>query len=161
MKIVYRELEKADISKTLLFFADLAIEDVEVSFTEVVSDDEIDRWLKDDDIYIYGAFYEEKLIGVFRATRGQESRRHMALLTYAVDRNYRGNQIAKGVISYGMKRLKEEGIKLVRVYIFSDNRSSINTVLSCDFTLSGCIYQDHYSEKEQKYIDDLIFHKIL
>lgn len=161
MDIVYRTLEKEDIPKVITMFSELAKEAVEVSFSEILSEEEIVEWIEDENTYVYAAFEGELLLGMLRAKRGEGAQNHCALLTVAVKRSYRGKRIAKDIINYGLQQLKEAGVHLARAYIYSDNRASINTILSCDFTFSGCVYQHHYSEKEQKFIDDLIFHKIL
>ena len=60
-----------------------------------------------------------------------------------------------------MDRLKENGIKIARAYVYSDNTSSVSTLLKCGFTLSGCVHMHHLDERTNQYVDDLIFHKIL
>lgn len=161
MDIVYRTLEKEDIPKVVAMFHELAQESAEVSFAEILSEEEIAGWLDNENKFVYGAFEGERLLGILGATRGEGNENHCVELTAAVGRNDRGKNIGKAMINYAVEQLKLAGVKLARAYIYSDNRPSINTILSCDFTFSGCVYQHHYCEKQGKYVDDLIFHKIL
>ncbi|KXG74417.1 GNAT family N-acetyltransferase [Thermotalea metallivorans] len=161
MTMVYRELTVEDVPKAVLLFRGLAEEQAEVSFAEILSEDEIKKWIIDDNIFAYGAFQGENLLAVLRAVRGRDNRNHAVYLTAAVDKNYRGYKIAKEITLYSLERLKEKGVKIARTYVYSNNRASINTVLSCGFTFAGCVYQHHYDEETKSYIDDLIFHKIL
>ena len=161
MDINYRALEKEDIPKVITMFSELAEEAAQVSFTEILSEEEIVEWLENENTYVYAAFAGELLLGMLRGKREEGAQNHSAFLTAAVRRSYRGNNIGKELINYGVLQLKAEGVKLARAYIYSDNRASINTILSCDFTFSGCVYQHHYCEKQEKYVDDLIFHKII
>lgn len=161
MDMEFRSLLKKDLAAVIQLFNKLAEEHAEVSFSEVISEEEILNWMEDPDIFTYVALEDERLLGVLRAKRGEGSRNHSVFLTAAIDQNYRGNKIAKQLTLYALEQLKTEGIKIARAYIYSNNRSSINTILSCGFTFAGNVYQHHYDEKTQAFVDDLIFHKIL
>jgi RimJ/RimL family protein N-acetyltransferase len=161
MKIVYREMFLDDVPKVADLFQELALEKAEVSFAEILSVDEIKEWLIDKDEFVYVAFHEEELLAVFKAVRGKENKDHAAYLTAAVGKKHRGYGLARDITLYSIERLKEVGIGLVRTYVYSNNRASINTILSCGFTFAGSVYQHHFDEKSSAYIDDLIFHKII
>ncbi|MFT9495451.1 GNAT family N-acetyltransferase [Anaerosolibacter sp.] len=161
MEIVYREMFLEDLPRVVDLFRELALEKAEVSFAEILSEDEIKGWLTDEDVFVYVAVDENQLLAVFRAIRGKQNKRHAANLTAAVGKKHRGYRVAKELTLYSLERLKQAGIKLVRTYVYSDNRASINTVLSCGFTFAGSVYQHHYDEALDAYVDDLIFHKIL
>ncbi|MBB6218230.1 ribosomal protein S18 acetylase RimI-like enzyme [Anaerosolibacter carboniphilus] len=161
MEIVFREMFLNDVPKVVDLFQELAMEKAEVSFAEILSADEIKDWLTDEDVFVYVALREEELLAVFRGIRGKQNKNHAAYLTAAVGKKHRGYRLAKDITLYSLERLKEAGIKLVRTYVYSNNRPSINTVLSCGFTFAGSVYQHHYDEASGIYIDDLIFHKLL
>jgi ribosomal protein S18 acetylase RimI-like enzyme len=161
MEILYREMFLEDVPKVVDLFQELAMEKAEVSFAEVLSEDEIRKWLTDEDVFAYVGLGKNELLAVFRAVRGKQNKRHAAYLTAAVGKKHRGYSVAKEITLYSLKRLKEAGVQLVRTYVYSNNRASINTVLSCGFTFAGSVYQHHYDEAAKMYIDDLIFHKTL
>ena len=161
MEIVYRGFNKEDIEKTLEFFKELHNEGSLVSFSRVSKKEEIQEWIKDFNIYIYIAELDNKILGVFKGKRGKPGREHSCFLTAAISKKYRGKKIGQGLTNYAVDRLKENGIKIARAYVYSDNTSSVSTLLKCGFTLSGCVHMHHLDERTNQYVDDLIFHKIL
>lgn len=161
MGIVIRELEERDISKVISLFSNLSRERAEVSFVDIASINEVKEWLKNPNTYVFVAADGDIVYGVLRTRIGKGNRSHSCNLTVAVDYSFRGNSIAKELTEYGLKELKEKSVKIVRAYIYSNNKASINTILSCGFTFAGNVHMHHYDEETGEYIDDLIFHRIL
>lgn len=161
MSITFRELQEKDIPKVISMFSNLSKERAEVSFVDIASIDEIRNWLNNPNTYVYVAADGDVISAVLRAKRGKGNQSHSCNLTVAVDYNFRGNSIAKELTEYVLDLLKEEGIKIARAYIYSNNRASINTILSCGFVFAGNIHMHHYDERTGNYVDDLVFHKKL
>lgn len=161
MGIRFRELKEKDIPKVISLFSNLSKERSEVSFAEIASMEEIRDWIRNPDTFVYVAADGDVIPAVFRAKRGKGNKRHSCNLTVAVDYSFRGNSIAKELTEYAIKHLKEKEIKIARAYIYSNNKSSINTILSCGFSFAGNVHMHHYDDKSKTYIDDLIFHKVL
>jgi len=161
MGIRFRELEEKDIPKVISMFSKLSEERAEVSFVEIATKEEIRNWIKNPDTFVYVAADGDVISAVLRAKRAKGNKMHSCNLTVAVDYNFRGNSIAKDLTEFGLKHLKDEGIKIVRAYIYSNNKSSINTILDCGFSFAGNVHMHHYDEKADAYVDDLIFHKLL
>lgn len=161
MEVLFRELLLEDIPQVISFFKELKEENAGVSYTECEGPDEIREWIENPNIFVYAALQENSVVGVFKGRSDGGNKSHSAFLTCAVDGRYRGNNIAKEITLYGLEKLKENGIKIARAYVYSDNKPSINTVLSCGFQFSGNVYMHHYDEDKQQYVDDLIFHKLL
>ncbi len=157
----FRQFELIDIPEAMILFNALNREGAEVSFADVATKEEIKEWMADSNCHLYSAIFEGKLIAVFRARAGEGDKKHSALLTIAVDKEMRGRHVAKSFTLFCLEDIKKLGISLARAYVYSNNPSSINTLLSCGFTVSGCVYQHHYNEVAGAYIDDIIFHKIL
>lgn len=157
----FRSFSEEDMNEALSLFDALDREKAEVSFSEVRTKTEVLDWLKDEKCRLYSALYENKLIAVFRGKIGSGDKRHSALLTIAVDKSMRGRNVGKQFTLYCLEDLKKQGVSLARAYVYSNNPSSINTLLGCGFTISGCVYQHHYNPLTKSYIDDIIFHKIL
>jgi ribosomal protein S18 acetylase RimI-like enzyme len=161
MEVSFRDLIEEDIPQVLSFFQELKEENAGVSYTEYENGEEIKEWIDNPNIYVYAALYGEKVVGVFKGRSDGGNKKHSAFLTCAVDGRYRGKNIAKNLTFYGVEKLKENGIKIARAYVYSDNKPSINTILSCGFQFSGNVLMHHFDEQKQQYVDDLIFHKIL
>lgn len=161
MEVTFRDLLLEDIPQVISFFEELKEENAGVSYVECENSDEIKEWINNPNIYIYAALYGDRVVGVFKGRTDGGIKAHSAFLTCAVNGRYRGKNIAKDLTFYGLKRLKENGIKIARAYVYSDNKPSINTILSCGFQFAGNVYMHHYDEVKGLYVDDLIFHKIL
>ena len=162
MDIVYRKLESKDSQSILEFFNELKEENALVSFAEETDINTINSYLTNENMFLYVAEVNNDIAGVFRAKKGEEPwKKHSVVLTCAIKSKYRGKGIAKSLTDYSLDEIKKEGVKIARAYIYSDNPSSINTILKCGFTFSGAVHMHHYCENQKRYVDDLIFHKIL
>ncbi|MTI49487.1 GNAT family N-acetyltransferase [Sporosalibacterium faouarense] len=161
MIIKYRRLRKDDIDQLIAFFRDLNHEGAEVSFSEVEKKEEIESWLNDERMHVFVADYDGEVLGVLRGKQGKVGRDHSCFLTAATNKKYRGHKIAQNLTKYSLSELKEIGVKIARAYIYSNNAASVSTILKCGFTSSGCVHMHHYEEDVERYVDDLIFHKIL
>ena len=161
MDVIFREFHEADIPEAILLFNALDQEKAEVSFAEVSSEEELMEWIGDKNCRLYSGILDNRLIAVFRGRIGSGDKRHSVLLTIAVDKNMRGKHVAKQFTLHCLNDLKGFGVSLARAYVYSNNPSSINTLIACGFTVSGCVYQHHFNEVTGTYIDDIIFHKLL
>ncbi|KAB3534370.1 GNAT family N-acetyltransferase [Alkaliphilus pronyensis] len=161
MSIVFERMTSLDIPQVYELFKRLLQEGAEVSFAEIKDEKELHKWLKNPYYYMYVGKLQDKVVAVFRCIRGEAEKNHSGFLTIAVEPTQRGNHIAKEFTMYCLGELKGAGIKLARAYIYSDNKASINTILACGFTVSGCVFQHHYNKSKGKYVDDIIFHKLL
>jgi len=161
MDINLKVMGKKDVLKVYNFFQDLKKEGAQISFTDIDSTFDIEKMLNDKNVFIYIAYYGDEIAGVFRGLRGNKYKSHSAFLTAAVDQRLRGQKIAQKLTGFGLEDMKNKGIKIVRAYVYSDNQPSVSTLLKQGFTLSGCVHMHHYNDNIKRYVDDLIFHKIL
>lgn len=163
--IQFRDFEERDVQEVRNIFLRLREESAEVSFIDYTEEESIRKWLGDEKNLVYVALWEGSVVGVFKARRGErehtEDKTHAAFLSCATDMEFRGRSIAKDLTLYGIERLREKGVKIARAYIYSDNKASINTILSCGFQFAGSVHMHHFDERRGIYVDDLIFHKIL
>ncbi len=152
-----------DAPAMLKLFQELKEEGAQVGFTHIQDIEEIQQWIKDKNMILYLAVdaNKDKIAGVLRAKRGNSYQQHSAFVTAAVSKVYRGQKIAQVMTNYGTKDLAEKGVKIARTYVYSDNRASLNTLLSCGFTISGTVHMHHFSEETGQYVDDIIVHKVL
>lgn len=161
MDLILKTMEEDDTLKAYNFFMELKDEGAQITFADIDDVSEIEDMINDKNVFIYVAYHKDKIAGVFRGLRGRKYKNHSAFLTAAVDKRLRGKKIAQRLTSFGLEDMKNHGIKIVRAYVYSDNQSSVSTLLKQGFTLSGCVHMHHYNKKINRYVDDLIFHKIL
>lgn len=161
--IEYRVVNTKDISKIFQLFQELKAEQAQVGFTRINRIEDIQEWIEDDNTALYLAVDIEKeiVVGVLRGKRGNTYKHHSAFMTAAVAKDYRGKKIAKELTDYGLKELAQQGVKIARTYVYSNNKASLNTLLSCGFTISGTVHMHHFSEETGQWVDDVIVHKIL
>lgn len=162
MDIVYRPMHLSDLEKVWELVEVLKLEKAGVSLVDLSHKEELKKWLSDEHLFLYIAEDRENVLSILRAVRGSESgTRHAVLLTAATHPDYRNRGIAKELVLAGLEDMKQDGVSLARIYIYSDNLPSINTALRLGFTVSGSVYRHHYKEQTKEYVDDLIFHKLL
>lgn len=163
MHMEYRVAKQSDIQGIFTLFQELKEEDAQVGFTRIKEPVEIQLWLDDEHFYLYVATDPEEntIIGVLRGKRGVSNKAHSVFLTAAIAKGWRGKNIGKKLTQFGLAELKNKGLKIARTYVYSNNKASINTLLSCGFTISGTVYMHHFSDETQQYVDDIIVHKVL
>ncbi len=161
MDILFRTMKEEDTEQVLSLFSKLQLESAGVSFTEIIDKVEFEAKKNEKGCFFYVAVKDYQIISVFRGRQGEGNKSHSALLTIAVDPNYRGKHLAKNFTEYCLTDLKNYGVSIARAYVYSDNKPSINALLSAGFTISGCVHQHHKNEKTGDFVDDVIFHKVL
>lgn len=161
MEIVFREMKIEDHPQVLTLFKKLQEETSEVSFAEILNEDDLQEKVDEKGAHFYVAVEGEIIVAVFRGRQGIGNKSHSAFLTIAIDPSARRKGLAKNFTNYCLEDLKRKGVTVARAYIYSNNKPSINTILSAGFTFAGCVYQHHKIEATGEYVDDLIFHRIL
>lgn len=162
MDVVYRPMHLSDVDEVWKLLETLKLENSQVSLLEIPDKRDLQGWLENENLFLYIAECKDQVIALLRATRGAEQgKRHSAILSIATHPEYRNQGIARELTNTGLEDMKKDGIVIARVYIYSDNISSINTILRLGFTFGGSVLMHHYNDKTKQYVDDLIFHKIL
>lgn len=162
MTIEFRELRNEDIDEVYGLIELLKEEGSEVSFTDIQSKEEIGDWIDSDVNLTYVALEGSEVIAVVKGRRGnEESKRHSVFLTASTHPRVRGNGVAAMLTNYSLERMKEKGVVIARIYVYSNNKSSLAAVRKLGFTLGGSVLMHHYDSKAGEYVDDIIFHKIL
>lgn len=57
--------------------------------------------------------------------------------------------------------MKNEGITIARIYVYSNNKASLSAIRKLDFVHAGTVLRHHKDLETGEYVDDLIFHKLL
>ncbi|WP_350343441.1 GNAT family N-acetyltransferase [Proteinivorax tanatarense] len=161
MNFEFRVINQNHIEQLWDLSLELKEEKAGVHFVSIDSKEDIEKMLEDPDIYLFGAFEKEQLIGAFSARRGKGNKRHSCHIAAAFTKACRGKGISQKLMDYALGHLKQEGIWMIRAYVYSYNKASVASLLSCGFTCSGTVHKLQWNEKEGRYIDDLIFHKDL
>lgn len=162
MDMIYRPMHLSDVESVWQLIEVLKAENGQVSLVEIPDKDELVSWLSNENLLLYIAETESQTVGLLKAARGNEpGKRHAAFLSIAVHPQFRNQGVARELTNTGLEDMKKDGVTIARAYIYSDNLSSINTILRLNFTFAGSVLRHHYDEKSQQYVDDLIFHKIL
>ncbi|WP_353893066.1 GNAT family N-acetyltransferase [Proteinivorax hydrogeniformans] len=161
MEINFRPINKEHIEELWKLSLELKEEKAGVSFVSLNSKEDIEKMLDDQDIYLYGAFQDKVMIGAFSARRGKENKKHSCHIAAAFTKACRGKGISQKLMDYALADLKKEGIWMIRAYVYSHNKASVGSLLSCGFTWAGTVHKHQWNEEEGRYIDDLIFHKDL
>jgi ribosomal protein S18 acetylase RimI-like enzyme len=161
MKIQYMKPEISDAEKMFNLFQQLKRDGHEVTFADVSHPKEIVAWLETENNSFYIARHFEQVIGVLRAVKEIGKTAHACQITIAVSSEYRQQGIAKSLVQYGLSDLRNQGLLIARAYVFTDNKPSLNTLLSVGFTITGSIVKHHYNHQKEIYVDDIIMHKEL
>jgi len=161
MSVILRPLERKDVPKVLSLFGKLSYEMTAVPFAEIAAEEQIAEWIDREDTYVYVAADGDVILAVIRAKRGVDAKSHAATIALAVDESFGGQKFASQLTAFCAQALKDEGVKIMRAFVFSNNHQAIQTVLRCDFTLSGSVRKHHVDVTTGRYIDDLIFYKEL
>lgn len=91
----------------------------------------------------------------------RDERKHAVFLTAATHPSTRGQGLAQQLVAYGLQEMKKEGVNITRIYVYSDNKPSLNAVKKLDFVHAGTVLRHHKDPESGEYVDDLIYHKIL
>lgn len=82
-------------------------------------------------------------------------------MTAATHPDARGFGLAAELTNYALSQMKSEGVNIARIYVYSNNKASLNTVKKLGFVHAGTVLRHHRDKATGEYVDDLIFHKIL
>lgn len=161
MKVQLIKPETNDATGIFDLFMQLKQDGHEITFADVDNPDEIVDWINNDENLLYVARYNQQVIGVMRAKITKDNTSHSCDITIAVSSEYRQQGIAKSLVNYGLSDVKHHGISVIRAKVFSDNKASLNTLLSTGFSVTGSIVKHHFNDKRNVYVDDIILFKEL
>ena len=162
MNFIYRKAQLDDLESIVEFCNELRDEDVKMTFVQIDSVEVLEDWMNDPYMHLYLALAEDgEIAGMFRAKRGEGNKEHSAYIAAAVNKKFRNKNIATELTLFGLEDVKKEGVMIARTKIYSWNHASIATIKKCGFVESGRIVMHQYEEALGKYIDDVIFHKVL
>ena len=160
-----RRMIYSDIESVWALIELLKGEGAEISFTELAAKEEVMEWVNNPAQLAYVAVTMDEPVSVFCLVKGRRDitygKSHASFLTAATHPDVRGTGLAVELTNYTLSQLKNEGVNIARIYVYSDNKSSLNTVRKLGFVHAGTVLRHHQDQITGEYIDDLIFHKIL
>lgn len=159
--MILKEFDRKNNKDVIKFLNELKSENLHLSFTDYKDDDELLEILNNPKNIFYICIENDDIIGIFRAKIGDSYKSHSAFITAAIKKDCRSNGVGKAITNFALDDLKSKGIKIARTLVYSNNKKSLNTLLSCGFTIGGSVIMHHYSDELNGYVDDIILHKIL
>lgn len=159
-----RRIALEDLDQVWQLIETLKAEGAEITFTDYPSKESLLEWIDSDSHLVYVALSEDgKFIDcVVRGRReNTPEKRHAVFMTAATRKEARGGALAAKLTAFALEDMKAHGVNLARIYVYSDNLSSLNAVKKLGFTHSGTVFRHHLDIQNGTYVDDLIFHKFL
>jgi RimJ/RimL family protein N-acetyltransferase len=155
------------LDEILRFANTLAKEDTFLSFypgKEIVHEDE-EKWLasqierrKAGLGFLYWAIYNGKIVGSVDVNRGSSVRNyHVGTIGIMVDKNFRGEGLGKFLLQFVVSQAKTEGMRLVRLGVFSDNEIARNLYNKMGFIEYGVLPDGLY--RKGKFSDYISMYK--
>lgn len=165
MNYIFRKIDERDVDSVLDMFKDIKKENIDMSFADITTKEEVLNFVDNPAELTYVVVYEDNPHHVLSLLRGKRDmspeKQHAAFLTAATHPEVRGGGLVGKLVAYSLNDMKNHGVNIARIYVYSDNTSSVNAVKKMDFEAAGAVLRHHKNIKTGEYVDDLIFHKIL
>jgi ribosomal protein S18 acetylase RimI-like enzyme len=160
-----RRIKSDDIDSVWSLIELLKAEGAEISFTELTDKEEIINFVDNPAQLTYVAVTKEEPSRVLCLVRGRRDmaseKSHAAFLTAATHPDARGCGLAVELTNFALEQMKIEGVNIARIYVYSNNKASLNAVRKLGFVHAGTVLRHHKDQVTGEYVDDMIFHKIL
>jgi ribosomal protein S18 acetylase RimI-like enzyme len=165
MNYIFRKMQVNDTESIWTLFQGIKVEKIDMSFAEITQKEEILAFVDNPSELTYVAVSEEDPHEVLCIVKGRremtEEKRHAAFLSAATHPNFRGDGLVAKLTEFALKDMKNEGVNIARIYVYSNNCASINAIKKLNFIHAGTVLKHHKDIITGEYIDDLIFHNIL
>jgi ribosomal protein S18 acetylase RimI-like enzyme len=165
LKYELRKMKSDDIDSIWSLIEILKAEGAEITFTELTTKEELLNFIDNPAQLSYiavKAYDPSRVLCVVRGRRDMTAEKsHAVFLTAATHPAARGSGLAAELTNYGLDQMKNEGVNIARIYVYSNNQASLNAVKKLGFVLGGTVLRHHKDMCTGEYVDDLIFHKML
>ncbi|MDP3387555.1 MAG: GNAT family N-acetyltransferase [Eubacteriales bacterium] len=165
MNYILRKMHVDDTESIWTLFQGIKAEKIDMSFAEITQKEEILAFVDNPSELTYVAILEEdphEVLCIVKARREMTvEKKHAAFLSAATRPHFRGNGLVAKLTEFALKEMKDEGVNIARIYVYSNNCASINAIKKLNFIHAGTVLKHHKDIITGEYIDDLIFHKIL
>lgn len=161
----FRRMVTADLDSVWTLIEQLKEEGSEITFAELAAKEEAMQWVNNPSHLTYVAVDPKDKDRVLCLVRGRREmtreKSHAAFLTAATHPDARGTGLAAELTEFSLEAMKQEGVNIARIYVYSDNEASLNAIRKLGFIHAGTVLRHHKNLKTGEYVDDLIFHKLL
>lgn len=165
MNYCFRRINPTDIDSIWSLIEILKAENVDMSFAEIIDKEEILDFIDNPAELTYVAVTEEKPNRVLCLVKGRrdlsKEKKHSVFLSAATHPDARGSSLVAKLTEFALIEMKNEGITIARIYVYSNNKASLGAIRKLDFVHAGTVLRHHKDLDTGEYVDDLIFHKIL
>lgn len=165
MKYELRRIESHDIDSVWSLIEILKEEGADITFTELTTKEQAFNFVDNPAQLSYVAVTTDEPCRVLCLVRGRREltveKSHAVFLTAATHPEARGSGLAAKLTNYALDAMKNEGVNIARIYVYSDNEASLNAVKKLGFVHAGTVLRHHKDQNTGEYVDDLIFHKLL
>jgi ribosomal protein S18 acetylase RimI-like enzyme len=165
MDYTLRRMKSDDLDSVWVLIEFLKAEGADITFTELATKEEALEWVNNPAQLTYVAMKADEPYRVLCLVKGRRDltpgKSHAAYLTAATHPDLRGTGLAVELTNYALSQMKNEGVNIARIYVYSDNHASLNTVKKLGFVHAGTVLRHHKDQFTDEYINDLIFHKTL
>ena len=165
MKYELRRIKSCDIDSVWSLIEILKAEGAEITFTELIAKEDALNFVDNPAQLTYVAVRADEPCRVLCLVRGRremtDEKSHAVFLTAATHPDARGLSLAAKLTNYSLDQMKNEGVNIARIYVYSNNQASLNAVKKLGFIHGGTVLRHHKDLYTGEYVDDLIFHKVL
>lgn len=165
MNYYLRRIIFNDIDSVWSLIELLKAEGADMSFAEMTNKEELMDFIDNPAQLSYVAVTKGEPSHVLCLVRGRREmtseKSHAAFLTAATHPNARGFGLAAELTNFALDQMKNEGVNIARIYVYSNNQASLNAIKKLGFVHAGTVLRHHIDKVTGKYVDDLIFHKLL
>ena len=165
MNYCFRKLRTTDLENLWSLIEILKREKVDMSFAEIQNKEELLDFIDNPAELTYIAVTKGNPMQVLWLVKGKrklsKDKSHSVLLSAATHPKARGYGLVAKLTNFALEEMKNEGVTIARIYVYSNNTASLNAIKKLDFIHAGTIIRHHRISETGEYVDDLIFHKIL
>lgn len=165
MKYQLRTIKSYDIDSIWSLIEILKVEGADITFTELTAKEEVLNFVDNPAQLTYVAVTTDEPSRVLCIVRGRRDmtneKSHAVFLTAATHPDARGSGLAAMLTNYVLDQMPKFGVNIARIYVYSNNQASLNAVKKLGFVHGGTVLRHHVDQCTGRYVDDLIFHKVL
>lgn len=155
MKYQLRRINSYDIDSIRSLIEILKSEGAEITFTELTAKEDVLNFVDNPAQLSYVAVTTDEPSRVLCLVRGRrdmiDEKSHAVFLTAATLPDARGSGLAAELTNYVLDQLKNEGINIARIYVYSNNQASLNAVKKLGFVHGGTVLRHHKDQCTGEY----------